>query len=98
MQEVKRVKILSVAKISLLTGVLFGLIIGILVAVASSMTSADQLSSAGIPSFLSGPLAIIALPIFYGIMYFVVGIISAAIYNLFAKMVGGVQIDLVAKK
>ena len=34
------------------------------------------------------------LPIFYGVMGFVFGIIMAAIYNLFARWIGGIEVDV----
>ena len=42
---------------------------------------------------LFGAAAIIALPIFYGILGFISSLIGAALYNLVAGWVGGVEID-----
>jgi hypothetical protein len=41
-----------------------------------------------------GFLAIIFFPVLYGFMGFVAGILSALIYNLVAKWVGGIEIEL----
>jgi hypothetical protein len=38
--------------------------------------------------------AVIFLPIFYGVMGLVAGAIVGALYNVFAGMVGGIEIDV----
>jgi len=37
--------------------------------------------------------AIIFLPIFYGVLGLVAGAIGAALYNLFAGMLGGIELE-----
>ena len=44
-------------------------------------------------NFLFGIGAPIFLPIFYGIMGFVGGLLSAWLYNIVAKWVGGIEIE-----
>jgi hypothetical protein len=105
MQEIKRLGIISVAKISGVFGVILGLFAGIMLAVASSIApdimSSEELAAAGMgfdSSILVGPWAIVIFPIFYGVMYFVVGLISAALYNIFARWVGGVSVEFGSEK
>jgi hypothetical protein len=43
---------------------------------------------------LFGAGSVIFLPIFYGILGFVLGLITALLYNLVARLVGGIQIEL----
>ena len=50
--------------------------------------------SSGIIGLMFGVGAIVFLPIFYGIMGLVGGLLAAIFYNLAAKMMGGIQIDL----
>jgi hypothetical protein len=38
--------------------------------------------------------AIIVLPIFYGVLGVVMGALTAALYNLFAGMFGGIELDI----
>jgi hypothetical protein len=56
-----------------------------------------RLSEGDEPAFIAAMLgvgAVIFLPIFYGVLGVVMGALSAALYNLFAGMVGGVKIEL----
>ena len=49
-------------------------------------------NSATLPTVMGfGAGMIIALPIIYGIIGFIIGVISAAIYNLIAMLTGGVE-------
>lgn len=92
MQEIKKIGVLSVGKICALLGGFLGLVMGIIFALATKFAP-----TAGIPEMPIGTLglsSIIVLPIFYGLVYFISGIVGAAIYNLFAKWVGGVKLDL----
>ena len=43
---------------------------------------------------LFGAAAIIVLPIFYGVLGFVFSLIGAALYNVVASVVGGVELDV----
>lgn len=92
---VRRVGVASVAKIYGAISGAFGLVAGLFLALAS-VVGAGLADSSDV-SFL-GPLlgvgAVIALPVFYGVMGFVAGAIGAALYNVFAGMVGGVEIDV----
>ena len=50
--------------------------------------------AAGGGSIVIGLLVMIGLPIFYAVMGFVFGALGALIYNIFAGMVGGVEIEV----
>jgi hypothetical protein len=101
MFKLKKIRPLSLAKVSTIALAIFGLIMGIFYALLGNIISklpAEALAQAGISSemgFLFGPVAIIILPIVYAIMGFITGLIGAWIYNLAAKWVGGIEIDLV---
>ena len=36
----------------------------------------------------------IFMPVFYGVFGFIFGVISAAIYNLIARWIGGIEVDV----
>lgn len=98
---IRRVGVLSVAKISAIIAAVAGLLIGIVISIASlagaPMSAPDSMAGsndAGM-AWLSGmgALAIIALPIMYAIVGFIGGAIQAFIYNIAAKFVGGISLE-----
>ena len=93
MVRLKRLGVGSVAKITTLFGVFYGLIVGILLSIA---ISSGQSSSLGLPPLIQswGYLSIIVLPIFYGIANLIAGTIMALVYNLFAEWIGGIELQL----
>ena len=103
---VRRVGILSVAKIEGLLMFVIGLIIGVIYGLifiifgATIMAAMAQRSGAealsGLGPIVGGVIIMIVFPIFYGIMGFIVGAIGALIYNLAASVVGGIRLELEA--
>ena len=59
-----------------------------------------SLATANLPAAQRGLFAFvgvgmaIAAPIFYGVIGFIGGVLSAALYNLFAKWVGGIEVEV----
>ena len=92
---VKRVGPLSVAKNAAVLYAIFGLIAGAIfsLAAAAGAFASDSGAGAGIFGML-GVGSIIILPIFYGCLGFVGGLISSVLYNVIAGMVGGIQLDV----
>jgi len=91
---------MSAAKIGGTLGVMLGLVIGacislFMLAFGSAMAAADDEAAAGgaIVGMMFGAGAIIVVPIFYGVFMFVMGALYAALYNVTAKFVGGLEID-----
>jgi hypothetical protein len=100
MQIVKSVGVMSVAKIMGLiygcTGLLaapFFLLVGLL----SSFANHGRSSAAGIFGMGLGVVIAIFIPVIYGVMGFVMGAISALLYNAFAGWVGGIELELEAR-
>jgi hypothetical protein len=73
-----------------------GLLFGLCVAAFSLIGAGIAGSQSDMPAWM-GPLfgagAVIALPLFYGVMGLVMGAIGAALYNALAAVVGGVSIE-----
>ena len=92
---IRRCGIWSVARLYGLLSAAMGLLVGLGIAVAStvgmSMAEGDE------PPFLAGIFgvgAVVILPIFYGVMGICAGAIGAALYNLLAGVVGGATLDV----
>jgi len=83
---------LMYAIICAILGVVLGLIFGLVVGLGGGAMS----SLSGMPNL--GPLAVIAFPLVYGVALFVggfiEGVIVAAVYNLVAGWLGGVEVQL----
>ena len=98
--EVKKVGAWSAAKVMGATHALIGLIFGIFVAVAAllGVLGAAAANSGGLAEAIGfgiggGLIGIVVLPIFYGIVGLIFGLISAALYNVVARLVGGIRIE-----
>ena len=92
--RIKKIGILSVANTMALIYVIFGLIVGIAMAL-SSLLIGEAVSIAGMPSYvgtLFGVGAIIIFPISLGIVGWIQGIIIGLFYNLSAKISRGVKL------
>jgi len=92
---IKRVGVVSVGKMYGVMCASIGLLAGLLIAAVGSLGSsfASAEGSSMLPFAGFGIAAVIALPIIYGIMGFIGGLIGGALYNLFAGMVGGIEIE-----
>lgn len=100
---IKRFSVFSVAKmqallmggIGLFIGVIYGLIFIFLGAAFTAIGSrSDAPNLGGVPSIVLGLVFMIAIPIAYTILGFVVGCIWALIYNGAAGIVGGIKFEL----
>ena len=89
----KRIAPLQLGKILACMYGVMGLLVLPILFFASLATSHLPAEQRGIFAFFGIGFAI-AAPIFYGVMGFVVGVLSAALYNLFAKWVGGVEVEV----
>lgn len=94
---VKRMGVLSVAKIYgvMLAGI--GLVIGIplgLIMMVIGAATMTRSGSAGGFGMGIGVAYIIFIPIFYGVLGFVMGALSAFIYNVASGFIGGLELEL----
>ena len=104
-KEVKKVGIYSIAKIIALFGIIMGFVYGIqsgLASVATPLTFAEATSyveqdvsiAFTVYSIALGWWMLIIAPVLYALVYFISGLITGLLYNLFAKFIGGVKIIL----
>ncbi|HTK27807.1 MAG TPA: hypothetical protein VL327_14680 [Pyrinomonadaceae bacterium] len=100
--RIKKLGVLSFAKIqslvmlvvSLLISIPYGLIIIVYSLFGASMIGGNASFAVGGGGVVVGILVMIGLPIFYAIIGFIFGAISALVYNLFSGLVGGVEIEV----
>ncbi|HYN84204.1 MAG TPA: hypothetical protein VER32_03060 [Pyrinomonadaceae bacterium] len=98
---VKRVGVLSYAKISgivtagigLIIGVFYGLFIMIFASAMSGIGGRGSASAAGF-GIVGGLMAMVMIPVIYGIIGFLAGLVGGLIYNVAAGVVGGIELDL----
>ena len=94
----KSVGVMSCAKIGGTLYALLGILIGGIFALISTLGLAlGQGASGNTPAWVAtifGVGAIVFVPIVYGIMGFIGGLITAVLYNLLAGFVGGIEMEL----
>jgi hypothetical protein len=95
-RQIKRFEPLSVMKIAAICYALLGLLEGALFSVFfASIPFANK--GANMPAFLGpifGGLAIVAFPILFAVIGAIGGGLGAAIYNVAAKYVGGIEVEV----
>lgn len=96
---IKQVGAMSLAKVAAVLYAGLGLLIGAvisLVAVAGAATwlSQSDAPGGGLLGAVFGVGAIIVLPICYGIFGFIGTLIAASLFNVAARITGGVQIEV----
>ena len=91
---VKSIGVLSVGKVLACLYALLGLLVGGFFSLLAIAGAAAGAANGGPAALLFGVGAIIILPIFYGLIGFVGGIIMAALYNVVASIAGGIEVQL----
>jgi hypothetical protein len=94
MSVVKRVGVFSVGKVVGVLYALVGLIAGGVISMISLLGAAASGSHEGLPGAIFGVGAIVIIPLLYGATGLIGGIIMAALYNLIASMIGGVEVEI----
>ena len=88
--ELRKIGVLSLGKIQAIVMAIIGLIMGIIYAIGGVALSSVFQINGGIGLALA---SIILLPIVYGIMGFIGGIIGALVFNGAVKIIGGLELD-----
>jgi hypothetical protein len=99
--RIKRVDVVSLFKVAFVLYAILGLIAGVFYGIVFAILGqfGGLLEEAGIPGlgFLTGAIGILAAPVLavlYGFFGSVVVAIGAVFYNLAARWVGGIALDL----
>jgi hypothetical protein len=93
MHIVKSVGVMSFAKIMALVQGCLGLLFAplfLLIGVAGSLAGQHRTPLAGV----LGVVLAVLMPVFYGVTGFVAGAMAALLYNFFARLVGGFELEL----
>lgn len=93
---IKKVGALSAGKVIGCLYAFLGLIVGgilSLISLAGVAAGAGGKGAAAAPLLL-GAAAVIVIPVFYGVMGFIGGVVGAALYNLTVSLVGGIEIEV----
>ncbi len=94
----RRVDVLSCGKVLGIMYTALGLIAGICVALFASCAAAlnpvgDQ-NVAGLAGMIFGVAGIVIMPILYGVVGFFGGMIMALLYNVTARLAGGIEFEV----
>ncbi|MBV8860007.1 MAG: hypothetical protein JOZ02_23955 [Acidobacteria bacterium] len=99
--QIKRVGVFSCAKMYSITlaavGLIFGVIYGLIfIVLGGAMMAGGGRDSgmAGGSTLAIGLVMMVAIPIFYGVIGFIGGIIGGLVYNVAAGVVGGLELEL----
>jgi hypothetical protein len=96
MHIIKSVGVLSVAKIMGMIYGCMGLIFAPMFLLIGLMGSALGQRNSPLAGIFGVGFAVL-MPVFYGVIGFIAGLIGALLYNLFARWVGGFELELVAR-
>jgi hypothetical protein len=95
---VKRVGALSLGKVMgalyALLGLIFGAFFAFFSLLGAAIGAANSESSDALFGLLFGFGSVIFLPLFYGVLGFVFGLIAALLYNGVARLIGSVEIEI----
>lgn len=92
--RIARIDPLSAARVYGAMTAVIGLIIGAFVSLFAVLGASLGESVDGPFAVVVGVGAIVALPLIYGLIGFVMGAFQSWVYNVFAGLVGGIAVDL----
>jgi hypothetical protein len=93
---IRRIGVWSAARLYGGISAVFGLILGLILAAVSLVGAGVAGTSDQMPGLAAGLLgvgAILVLPVLYGVLGIVGGAVGAFLYNLFADIFGGLEIE-----
>ena len=91
---IRRIGVWSAARLYGALSAAMGLLIGLIIAVMSAIGAAVGMQEeTGMMAGLFGIGAVILLPVLYGVIGLVGGALGAVLYNFFAGVIGGLEIE-----
>ncbi|HWS88455.1 MAG TPA: hypothetical protein VN282_15895 [Pyrinomonadaceae bacterium] len=99
--QIKRMGVFSCAKIYSITLAAMGLIVGVIYGLIFIVLGGAMMAGggrdagmAGGSTLVIGLVMMIAIPVMYGIIGFIGGIVGALVYNVAAGIVGGLELEI----
>ena len=93
MYKIKKIKVMSLAYTVGLVYLFFGLILGVIIALAKENTALSFISNETLAQLTLWQIILI-YPVSYGVGGFIISIIIGLIYNQIAKITGGISVEL----
>jgi len=96
---IREIGVISLGKVAGIVYACIGLIVGVIVALVSVLGGFAGLlgegrTAAGLIGMFLGAGAVFILPVFYGVLGALIGMLVAVIYNVAARLVGGIEITI----
>jgi hypothetical protein len=99
MATLRRIEPLSLAKVAAVLygglGLIIGAVVSLVALVGSTFAAAAEESPVPFVGAILGVGAIVIFPLLYAFFGFLGGLIMSSLYNLGARIAGGVELDLV---
>lgn len=93
MYKIKKIKVMSLAYTVGLVYLFFGLILGVIIALAKENTALSFISNETLAQLTLWQIILI-YPVSYGAGGFIISLIIGLIYNQIARITGGISIEL----
>lgn len=93
MYTIKNIKVMSLAYTVGLVYLFFGLILGIIIALAKENTALSFISNQTLAQLTLWEIILI-YPVSYGVGGFIISVIIGLIYNQISKITGGISVEL----
>ena len=91
MTQLKRLGVMSVARLYAILMAIAGFIVGLFMAILSLISG--MAANSAVLGFGLGLASIIVFPIIYAVTGFICGAIGAFLYNVVAGKIGGIEMD-----
>lgn len=96
MTKIQHIGVMSVAKVAAIIYLVIGLIAGLIFSIGVLLGSMSASSDFPIASgMFFAVVTLVLTPLLYAVLGFIMGAIAAAVYNVAAKAIGGIEMDLV---
>lgn len=98
MQELKKINVLSATRVMVLFGLVAGIVMTLYMWGLYTLTPTDVLASMGVQGLSFTFSAAATILLLQVVLYALIGAIGALLYNLFAKWIGGIRVELAEVK